>query len=127
MRERTGTSWWNLAHIEPWMNSSAHLSFEGFVHQWLDMVNASRRVATAAGFGDNETSVYMFDETHEMELLTKAAQAAKAAFPSVPVMTTARDLSFGYEILTEIQGNLTDILRHFGIFDGYFRQAQHQC
>ena len=30
---------------------------------------------------------------------------------------------FWYEILTEIEGNLTrDISRYFGIFDGYFRQ-----
>ena len=28
-----------------------------------------------------------------------------------------------YEILTEIEGNLTDILRYFGISDGYSRQG----
>ena len=31
-----------------------------------------------------------------------------------------------YEISTEIEGNLTDIFRYFGIFDGYFRQVYVQ-
>ena len=35
---------------------------------------------------------------------------------------TADSALRGYETLTEIQGNLTGILRYFGIFDGYFRQ-----
>eukprot|EP01047_Picozoa_sp_COSAG01_P018510 COSAG01_NODE_1005_length_12174_cov_40.917267_5_plen_413_part_00 len=102
MRRSTGTSWWNLAHLEPSTNSSAHMSFEEFLPHWLQMANRSRTLAAAAGFTDRETSLYMFDETMDLALLTKAATAAKRAFPTVPVMTTARDLSFGLNTSVDI-------------------------
>lgn len=102
MREASGTSFWNLGHLEPTTNSTAHLSFDSFFDDWLQMVGKAYTVASAAGFADKQLSLYMFDETNDLHLLTHAAKMAKAAFPKVAVMTTARDLSFGLNTSVDI-------------------------
>ena len=102
MRRSTGTTWWNLANLEPTTNTSARMSFDAFLPRWLQMANTSRRLAAAAGFSDAQTSLYLFDETMDLALLTKAATAAKRAFPTVPVMSTARDPSFGIDTCVDI-------------------------
>ena len=65
-------SFWNLAHLESTTNSTAHLSFDAFLGGWLRMATHARAVASAAGFSDQEMSVYMFDETHDLALLKHA-------------------------------------------------------
>lgn len=102
MRRATGTSWWNLASLSPRTNTSARMPFGEFLPRWLQMANTSRALAAAAGFTDAETSLYMFDETTDLPLLSTAASAAKAAFPTVNVMSTARDLSFGVNTSVDI-------------------------
>jgi hypothetical protein len=78
------------------------MTFDEFLPRWLRMANTSRTLAAAAGFADAQTSLYLFDETMDLALLTKAATAAKRVFPTVPVMTTARDLSFGINTSVDI-------------------------
>ncbi len=102
MREASGTSFWNLGHLEPKTNSTAHLSFDSFAKDWLRMVGKAHKIASAAGFADQQLSLYMFDETNDLSLLSHAAKMAKAAFPNVAVMTTARDLSFGLNTSVDI-------------------------
>ena len=47
-------------------------------------------------------SLYLFDETMDLALLTKAATMIKKEFPTVQLMTTARDLSVGINTSVDI-------------------------
>ncbi|MGC9317737.1 MAG: glycoside hydrolase domain-containing protein [Armatimonadota bacterium] len=100
--KQRGSGWWNVGYVlapqhalsrEPWEG----MQYEQYLQDYVQMLRPEVQRVRQARWPEDRVGLYFLDETSDFEALGSAAEAMKAAFPEIPLMTTGYDRSYGLE------------------------------